>query len=65
MLEIVKEQEMIFDLDNRDALFDDAARLVVNQQTGSTSNIQRRMKIGYNRAGRIIDELESGNSRTI
>ena len=41
------------------------ARLVVNQQTGSTSNIQRRMKIGYNR-GRIIDELEaSRNSRTI
>jgi len=47
------------DLDNRDALFDDAARLVVGQQTGSTSNIQRRMKIGYNRAGRIIDELEA------
>ena len=47
------------DLENRDALFDDAARLVVNQQTGSTSNIQRRMKIGYNRAGRIIDELEA------
>ena len=47
------------DLDNRDALFDDAARLVVSHQTGSTSNIQRRMKIGYNRAGRIIDELEA------
>ena len=47
------------DLENRDALFDEAARLVVNQQTGSTSNIQRRMKIGYNRAGRIIDELEA------
>ena len=47
------------DLDNRDALFDDAARLVVSMQTGSTSNIQRRMKIGYNRAGRIIDELEA------
>ena len=47
------------DLDNRDALFDNAARLVVSQQTGSTSNIQRRMKIGYNRAGRIIDELEA------
>ena len=37
------------DLDNRDALFDDAARLVVSHQTGSTSNIQRRMKIGYNK----------------
>ena len=46
-------------LDDRDALFDDAARLVVNQQSGSTSSIQRRMKIGYNRAGRIIDELEA------
>lgn len=47
------------DLDNRDVLFDDAARLVVSMQIGSTSNIQRRMKIGYNRAGRIIDELEA------
>ena len=47
------------DLDNRDVLFDDAARLVVTMQIGSTSNIQRRMKIGYNRAGRIIDELEA------
>ncbi|MBT3417563.1 MAG: DNA translocase FtsK [Flavobacteriales bacterium] len=46
-------------LDDRDVLFDDAARLVVNQQSGSTSSIQRRMKIGYNRAGRIIDELEA------
>ena len=46
-------------LQERDSLFDDAARLVVNQQSGSTSSIQRRMKIGYNRAGRIMDELES------
>ena len=46
------------DLNERDALFDDAARLVVKHQSGSTSAIQRRMKIGYNRAGRIIDELE-------
>ena len=48
-------------LDDRDALFEDAARLVVKYQSGSTSSIQRRMKIGYNRAGRIIDELESAN----
>ena len=47
------------DLDNRDALFDEAARLMVKHQSGSTSAIQRRMKIGYNRAGRIIDELET------
>ena len=41
-----------------DALFYDAARLVVQNQHGSTSMIQRRMKLGYNRAGRIMDQLE-------
>ena len=48
-----------FDRDDRDKLFEDAARLVVSHQQGSTSLIQRRMKLGYNRAGRIIDQLES------
>jgi S-DNA-T family DNA segregation ATPase FtsK/SpoIIIE len=47
------------DLDDRDALFDDAARLIVTHQQGSTSLIQRKMKLGYNRAGRIIDQLEA------
>ncbi len=47
------------DLKNRDALFDDAARLIVHHQQGSTSLIQRKMKLGYNRAGRIIDQLEA------
>ncbi len=47
-----------FNMDDRDALFDDAARVIVNAQQGSTSLIQRKMKIGYNRAGRIIDQLE-------
>jgi len=42
----------------RDPLFDDAARLVVSHQQGSTSLIQRRFSIGYNRAGRIVDQLE-------
>ncbi|MCB9263125.1 MAG: DNA translocase FtsK [Flavobacteriales bacterium] len=42
----------------RDALFEDAARIVVQHQQGSTSLLQRRLKIGYNRAGRIIDQLE-------
>ena len=46
-------------LDERDALFDDAARVIVKHQQGSTSMIQRRLKLGYNRAGRIIDELEA------
>lgn len=41
-----------------DTLFDDAARLVVKFQMGSASLIQRKMKLGYNRAGRIIDQLE-------
>ncbi len=46
-------------LDERDAMFEDAARVVVKHQSGSTSMIQRRLKLGYNRAGRIIDELEA------
>ena len=52
-------QSIETNLEDRDTLFDDAARLVVKYQSGSTSAIQRRMKIGYNRAGRIIDELEA------
>lgn len=42
-----------------DDMFDDAARLVVQNQHGSTSMIQRRLKLGYNRAGRIMDQLEA------
>ncbi|GAB3342319.1 DNA translocase FtsK [Marivirga atlantica] len=47
------------DLSDRDALFDEAARLIVMHQQGSTSLIQRKLKLGYNRAGRIIDQLEA------
>ena len=47
------------DLQKRDVLFEDAARLVVSSQQGSTSGIQRRFSIGYNRAGRIVDQLEA------
>lgn len=49
------------DPDDKDALFDDAARIVVQHQQGSTSLLQRRLKIGYNRAGRLIDQLERAN----
>jgi DNA segregation ATPase FtsK/SpoIIIE, S-DNA-T family len=48
-----------FDSNNRDPLFEDAARLIVQNQVGSTSLIQRRMKLGYNRAGRLMDQLEA------
>jgi S-DNA-T family DNA segregation ATPase FtsK/SpoIIIE len=48
-----------YDPDNRDPMFEDAARLIVMHQQGSTSLIQRKMKLGYNRAGRIIDQLEA------
>ncbi|MBP8959964.1 MAG: DNA translocase FtsK 4TM domain-containing protein [Bacteroidales bacterium] len=51
------EQEV--DLRKRDPMFEDAARLVVQHQQGSTSLIQRKLSIGYNRAGRIIDQLEA------
>ncbi|NJM15501.1 MAG: DNA translocase FtsK, partial [Bacteroidales bacterium] len=47
------------DLSKKDELFDDAARLVVQNQQGSTSLIQRKFSIGYNRAGRIMDQLEA------
>ncbi|HHB79824.1 MAG TPA: DNA translocase FtsK [Saprospiraceae bacterium] len=47
-----------FSLADLDEKFDDAARLVVQNQHGSTSMIQRRMKLGYNRAGRIMDQME-------
>jgi S-DNA-T family DNA segregation ATPase FtsK/SpoIIIE len=55
-----KEVEKGGDLDSgeRDPLFADAARLIVQNQVGSTSLIQRRMKLGYNRAGRLMDQLE-------
>lgn len=48
-----------FDPDDRDPLFEEAAQLIVTHQQGSTSLIQRKMKLGYNRAGRIIDQLEA------
>ena len=48
-----------FDPSDRDSYFDDAARLVVMHQQGSTSLIQRKLKLGYNRAGRLIDQLEA------
>ncbi len=47
------------DLSKRDPMFEEAARVVVVHQSGSTSLIQRRFSIGYNRAGRIIDQLEA------
>jgi len=47
------------DLSDRDALFEEAAKLIVAHQQGSTSLIQRKLKLGYNRAGRIIDQLEA------
>ena len=50
-----------FDANDRDSLFEDAARIVVQHQQGSTSLIQRRLKVGYNRAGRLIDQLEASN----
>jgi len=47
------------DLSRRDGLFEEAARIVVATQQGSTSMLQRKLEIGYNRAGRIMDQLEA------
>ena len=44
--------------DERDDMFEEAARVIVMHQQGSTSLLQRKLKVGYNRAGRIIDQLE-------
>jgi S-DNA-T family DNA segregation ATPase FtsK/SpoIIIE len=60
--EYVDEKELEgkdFDLGDRDSLFEDAARMIVTSQIGSTSLLQRRMKLGYNRAGRLMDQLEA------
>lgn len=60
--EYVDEKELEgkdFDLGDRDSLFEDAARMIVSSQIGSTSLLQRRMKLGYNRAGRLMDQLEA------
>ena len=60
--EYVDEKELEgkdFDLSDRDSLFNDAAKLIVQNQIGSTSLLQRRMKLGYNRAGRLMDQLEA------
>jgi S-DNA-T family DNA segregation ATPase FtsK/SpoIIIE len=60
--EYIDEKELEgkdFDLSERDSLFEDAARLIVQNQIGSTSLLQRRMKLGYNRAGRLMDQLEA------
>lgn len=48
-----------FDAADKDPLFEDAAKLIVQNQIGSTSLLQRRMKLGYNRAGRLMDQLEA------
>jgi len=48
-----------FDSGDRDSLFEDAAKVIVSNQIGSTSLLQRRMKLGYNRAGRLMDQLEA------
>jgi DNA segregation ATPase FtsK/SpoIIIE-like protein len=48
-----------FDPNDRDELFVEAARIIVQTQQGSTFLLQRKLKLGYNRAGRIIDQLEA------
>jgi S-DNA-T family DNA segregation ATPase FtsK/SpoIIIE len=53
------DAKLEIDEGDRDALFDEAARIVVNHQQGSASLLQRKLKLGYNRAGRLVDQLEA------
>lgn len=60
--EYIDERELAnedFAAGDRDSLFEDAAKVIVSNQIGSTSLLQRRMKLGYNRAGRLMDQLEA------
>jgi len=57
--EAAENAKLDFNASDRDSMFEDAARLIVMHQQGSTSLIQRKLKLGYNRAGRIIDQLEA------
>lgn len=54
-----EQEKADVDLSRKDKFFEDCARLVVNAQSGSTSMLQRKFNIGYNRAGRIMDQLEA------
>ncbi len=54
-----KDEPGAVDLGKRDEFFEDAARIIVMNQQGSTSLIQRKLSLGYNRAGRIVDQLEA------
>ncbi|TSJ80568.1 MAG: DNA translocase FtsK [Candidatus Cardinium sp.] len=54
-----EDKEDSLDLQETDPLFEEAARLIVLHQQGSTSLIQRKLKLGYNRSGRLIDQLEA------
>jgi S-DNA-T family DNA segregation ATPase FtsK/SpoIIIE len=53
------ESDVEVDMSQKDSLFDESARLVVIHQQGSASLLQRKLSIGYNRAGRIVDQLEA------
>ena len=56
-----KKRRSAFESDERDELFEEAARVIVRYQQGSVSLLQRKLKIGYARAARIVDELEAAN----
>ena len=58
--EYVDEASELKELDDDlDSLFEEAAEVIVNHQQGSASLLQRKLKLGYNRAGRIVDQLEA------
>jgi S-DNA-T family DNA segregation ATPase FtsK/SpoIIIE len=53
------ESDLDIDISDRDKLFREAAEIIITAQQGSASLLQRKLKLGYNRAGRLIDQLEA------
>ncbi len=58
-IETVEEKSKVAEIDNEDELLDEATRIIIEENTASVSLLQRKLRIGYARAGRIIDQLET------
>ena len=58
-IETVEENSQVKEVDDEDELIDEATKIIIDENTASVSLLQRKLRIGYARAGRIIDQLEA------